>query len=296
MSPHADFGAIAHAFLGSPYFWSQTLPLFAVALACLAGLVLIARRALKRARARGARQHGPRDLLRGEGGSAEAMDFVLTFPIALLLLLVFVQLMLGLHASLVVHYAAYSAARAARAAYWDITPNDIVGLQAASNLVDNDTILKQKDMQTWRLLLPANETNARNRALTAARLAIMAGIPSAQQPTAGVPAASAGATMYRSVVALKVRPGPALNKAGYAYNGSGLKVSIAPADRFVNKLNTGLIPFFGGGIDGLRVAALPVRATVSYAFPLRMPVARYFGTRGADGRYYRVLSAQAEVL
>lgn len=290
MSPQADLGGIAHAFLGSPYFWSQTLPLLGGCLACFAVLAAVTLRAARKARIRA------RELLRSERGSAEAMDFVLTFPIVLLLVLVFVQLMFGLHASLVVHYAAYSAARAARAAYWDFTILDIRTLQSIGALIDNETVLKQKDMQQWRLLEQLNKQNAANRALTAARLAIMAGIPSAQRGTANVPGGSAGAAMLKSVVGLKAKSVAATNKTAYAYSGSGLKVSIAPADRYVRALNQGLIPFFGGGIDGLRVAALPMRATVSYSFPLRMPVARYFGKRSATGAYFRVLTAQAEVL
>ena len=107
MNGATDLPDIVRSFAHAGSFWRETVPLFAASLALLgAALALLV---FRWRRTGGAARL--RSLAAGEAGAAEAMDFVLTFPIVMLVAFLLVQLLMGAHASLVVHYAAYSAAR-----------------------------------------------------------------------------------------------------------------------------------------------------------------------------------------
>ncbi len=98
--------AIAH----SPGLWSQAV---LYSFSALAGLILASLTLffyLRRHRAR----RVLRSLHRDTSGVAAIMDFTLVLPIFVMIVLLTLQLALMANASVVVHYAAYSAARAAK--------------------------------------------------------------------------------------------------------------------------------------------------------------------------------------
>jgi hypothetical protein len=109
--------------LGSTTFWRETVPLLGAFASCLVALVLLLRVRLRRH----TRRHSLRALVADRAGTATAVDFVLTLPIFVFLMFALLQFALLINGSLVVHYAAYHAARAAKAhavnmenAYWEL--------------------------------------------------------------------------------------------------------------------------------------------------------------------------------
>lgn len=93
--------------INSASFWQQTAFYFCLSVFCLAlaALLLFLRR-----------QHltSLTKIFQDRSGAAVAVDFTLTIPIFMVLILFMVQLALLANASLIVHYSAYNAARSAR--------------------------------------------------------------------------------------------------------------------------------------------------------------------------------------
>ncbi len=275
---------MARAFATSPSFWQQTVPLAASALLiliALSGFLTVRVRQSARFN-RGAR--GASDLLRGEHGSAQAMDFVLTFPIALLVVYLFLQFLMAAQASLVVHYAAYSAARAARTMYWDMSVDEVRAEQFRERTGANVDFVRAN---YWRELRRRNEPRARTRANVAARVALMAAVPSSQRTSA--PVSADAAVVLKEIASLHRLTVAARNKAAYAFVSSNVRVQVRVAPRYENAQQ-----MFNPG--PIQVRALPIEASVVFRFPLRMPVGRFFGTRTPAGGYYRELSAQVTLI
>lgn len=240
-------------------FWEQTLPMFAVALALLVGGTwFMASRFGKNGAAR------VRALSRNESGSAEAMDFVLTFPLVTFTALLFVQLLMGGHASLVVHYSAYSAARAARAAFFDMTVTDITELRAQLEFTDKPVL---------QLIFGNHQGDADKLADTAARIALMNAVPTAVKYN-GAPSGAARIMLNRTVRILGNRK-PTAKKAAYAFDPAMAMVTVSIIGKYEQ------IAKFRG-LQGERVDAMPVRAHVDFLYPLVMPVvSKIFGKNGA---------------
>lgn len=106
MAAFVGDGAFWSAVVRSATFWTTTVAWAATTLALAAGIMgmglLMARR----------RRLG--DLVRDESGAAGAMEFTLTAPIFFVASMLIVQYGVFANDSLIVHYAAYSAARSAR--------------------------------------------------------------------------------------------------------------------------------------------------------------------------------------
>lgn len=285
MSDGASLLEIARAFATSPSFWQQTVPLSACALASLGALIAFMVLRMRRARRRVSR------LVHSEHGSAQAMDFVLTFPIALLVMYLFIQFLMAAQASLVVHYAAYVAARTARTMYWDVSVDEVRAEQVRERLLgDNDTSRRQY----WRVIRSRNEGRARSRAAIAARVALMAAVP-ASQVTPGRVSADA-AVVLKEVnslsprTALRIRSEAGRNKAIYAFVPANARIVVDVDAQY----ERALLIFQAG--SGPRVRALPIQAEVTFRYPLRMPVGRFFGTPAPGGGYYRDLEARVVLL
>jgi hypothetical protein len=252
----------------APSFWEQTVPLFAAALVLFAGAAGFV---VSRYRASAARL---RALSRHESGSAEAMDFVLTFPILLFVTFMFVQLLLGAHASLVVHYSAYSAARAARTVLFDMSVSDVNWLRVNKDVTD--TLL-------WQPSLMGRQGRVRELANTAARLALMNAVPTAVKYNAAPQ--GAGLIMWRKTVPLFVRGTATRKKAAYAFADGNAKVDVQVINSYQNLA-------VGRAARGEQIVAIPVRARVTFRYPLVMPaVSRVFGTNGVY-----VMSAEVTLL
>jgi len=279
MSSPQNMWDLAQVFAHSPSFWSQTMPLIVATLACASAIV-----ALLIWRTRALRVANPRrrPFARDEGGSAQAMDFVLTFPIALLVGLLFIQFLMAAQASLVVHYAAYCAARTARTIYWDMSVSHITSVQMTGDIFGG-----LGRAQGWRVLKSRNEARARAKAAISARTALMAAVPSSQVTPGATPAD--GALVLKEIGLLNVRTVAARNKANYAFAASNVTVRVEVSPAF----SRGAL---ASNLSGLRVDALPIHAQVTFRYPLRMPVGRLLGTRALNGSYYREMTAHVQVI
>jgi hypothetical protein len=267
MNGAADTSEFISALVHAGTFWKQTVPLFAVA--CL---LLIGGAWFVRARCQASGTRRLRAMAGNDSGSAEAMDFVLTFPIVLFVTFMFVQLLLGGHASLVVHYSAYQAARAARTAFFDVTKTDIWELRYAT--------LAKDDPPFPPAIFHDYQGEADRAADTAARVALMNAVSSAVKYD--VAPTGIGQIMYLHTGGLFGRRNFTRKKAAYAFVPENVRVEVSLVDSY--RLN-----YWTKALAGEHVAAYPVRARVTFRYPLIMPaVKRIFGTNG-------VYSMSAEV-
>jgi len=210
-------------------------------------------------------------------GSSVAVDFVLTLPIFLTLLLLIVQYALMSHTALLVHYAAYSAARSARVWMWDapdmrLWPRPIPGLRNPASRIN-----------------PSPEVQI--RAETAARFALIAASPadkSIQKSPIQMPVSVLNA--LAKTAGLDGREQVLMNKAAYAFDPANTRVEVRPA---VSTENQPGIEF-----DLKQPAdAWPVTATVSFRMALDMPIAsRLLGKPRGDGSYYESSTAEVTLL
>lgn len=103
-------GPFSIIFSASPTFLTQTIPfVFGATSGLIAAFVLLAR-LVSRHRVRSELRSLHRDIR----GVAAIMDFTLVLPIFVMIILLTLQLALMANASILVHYSAYSAARAAK--------------------------------------------------------------------------------------------------------------------------------------------------------------------------------------
>jgi len=210
-------------------------------------------------------------------GSSVAIDFVLTLPIFLTLLLLIVQYALMSHTALLVHYAAYSAARSARVWMWD-----------------------KQDMRPWPRPVPALRTpvslrnispEVQQRAETAARFALIAASPadvSIQRSPTRMPHSILSA--MAKVSGLDGRELALRNKAAYAFDPSNTIVEIKPALSSLNQP--------GIEVDAAQPGdAWAVTASVTFRMSLDMPIAaRLLGKPRGDGSYYETSTAEVTLL
>ena len=200
------------------------------------------------------RRPRPRRLASDTRGAAAAVDFMLTMPIFIVFVSLAVQFAVALNATLVVHYAAYSAARSARA--W-------VAEEAATSILPVQLIPFNR---------PVSDDVAR-RAESAARMALVAVSPAdpgiAHQGSAPV------GTMrgIASAAGLAPRGDAFAAKAGYAFDPRNSTIEVEA--RFRNgapevtasieyRVHTGILAGRVLGSDrGDGVRSLPATASVT---------------------------------
>ncbi|MFT7459835.1 MAG: hypothetical protein ACI909_002518 [Planctomycetota bacterium] len=145
------------------------------------------------------------NLLLDDRGSATAIDFTITIPLYLFLLMVIVQLAILANGALIVHYSAYSAARSARVWMWD-----------------RDTFLipEIKGIGLHTSLLRKNKSReVVNRVERAARTALIPASPvNAELATGGVNVPTSAIRQMAVSAGMSGRAAPLLNKARYAFN------------------------------------------------------------------------------
>lgn len=201
-----------------------------------------------------ARRLAPRPLGADESGAAAAVDFTLTLPVFIVFVSLSVQFAVLLDATLIVHYAAYSAARSAR-------------------------VWVAESIASSPLPVPGSapgvpiSTRTRQRARSAASLALVAASPSdpdiASQGSGapvGTLAALAGAA------GLPARAASLQAKARYAFDPRNTQVEIEARMRdgaplvtahVEYRVHTGILAGrFLGRDRGDGVRSLPARATV----------------------------------
>jgi hypothetical protein len=276
----------------APTFWRQTIP-YALTAACSLGLLLwiVIRK-----------WRPPRVLRRlmGESGAAEAVDMVLTFPWVLMLAFLFVQFAIAANASLIVHYAAYVAARAARVHSWERSPLYIQSLIELSNRENPGSVLNGPAGLSG--LYELNDT-ACVAAADAARFALAAASPANTDFVYDAPGTTgcAGSNAYASlndyssgIQALVPEANPAgiNNKLAYAFSPQNTIVALSPPDIGA------LFGAFSQVGANFRVDSLPMVANVSFRFVTSLPIPPgIMGSFiGPDGRRCWWMTAKVEVL
>lgn len=289
-----------HALLASTTFWQQTVVLATGALGSLIALVWIAMRLASRQPRRRTR------LALDERGAAEAVDFVLTFPLLLGFMFLFVQFVMAANASLIVHYAAFAAARAARVHLWERTPGFIQAyIQGQRGGWLNGT--NQQGI-TMAMLSAQNYWPACQAAADAARLVLIAAAPSGipwkgpnyefTPPGNSVDCYGSSAQAHKGDYILQIvqlvpqaLPNAIAAKAAYAFSNVNTLVTIQVTEP------PGV--FTTGDLDpGFRVDALPVAATVKFRYTptLPLPAMPAVTQLGPDGRLSSWMTATVEVL
>jgi len=214
-----------------------------------------------------------RDLHQHQGGAAAAVDFVLTFPVVLIILFVVVQFMLLLNDALIVHYAAYQGARSARVWMWDFDPRRFLSVDLP--LMNNPIALRN-----------LNSGEVRDQVERATRFALIPAAPAAGGGSGPVPAQALNAAAQ--VAGADGRAEVLRRKAGYAFDPANSQVSYGvatPMDR---------VEF---GLDLLKQGdAWPVKVEVSFRVRLEVPVVRIFGSSAGDGNYYTTIKAEMVLL
>jgi hypothetical protein len=256
------------ALVASPTFYG-TVVLWGLACLAGAGALVAAVWRLRRQQIRW------RALSPDERGSATAADFVLTLPFFLVVVLWVIQFGIMANDALIVHYAAYSAARSARVWMWDRQMVRIPGVD--ERILNNPVVRRNRDPEVQR------------RVERAARFALIAASP------ADPAVRSAGGTVPRRVLRAVAAEGGRpdrrdvlTRKARYAF---------APENSTVRfDIVREISPYPDILFDYFKPAdAWPVTAEVRYRMHLAIPAAWVLGERG-NGHFYRWVDAKVTLL
>ena len=254
---HYSPAEFASVLLASPTFLPAVALWGGLCLACFVLAAALLQRMSRRVRWR--------SLHSDVRGAAAAVDFVLTLPFFLTVVLLSIQFAVLLNASMIVHYSAFAAARSARVWVMESTADDlnIVGSMIPDMISD---------------MIPSGAPNvsqeARQRAEDAARFALIAASPadpeirsSGETPPQRVleQMASAGGLPDRSDVLLQ--------KARYAFDPRNSSVEIEPS-----------------------AGSAEVTVTVVFHQPCGILIGRVFGTDRGDGVYYTPITAEVTLL
>ncbi len=233
------------AIAGAPTLWQ---PLTGFALGALASLGVALWPLLRMQRRRSG------SLAHDERGAAAAVDFVLTLPIFITFVSLAIQFAVLLNATLVIHYAAFSAARSARA--W------VVEEAATSPL----------PLSSLPIAMPVSG-EVRQHAESAARMALVAVSPSDPEIAHGGSAPEQTMRAIATAGGLQARGDAFVAKAGYAFDPQNSTVEVEARWRngapevtasVSYRIHTGILAGRALGSDrGDGVRALPARAEVT---------------------------------
>ncbi|MFT4824327.1 MAG: Flp pilus assembly protein TadG [Halioglobus sp.] len=280
----------------APSFWHETIPIAVATLGCLAVVIFLVvwrsaksgRGALLRARA----------LPKDTGGAATVSDFALTIPIFIMVLFLMLQLALMANASLIIHYSAYSAARAAKTHLLDMDNAfmelECCGVKLAAAGLGALTLYQA---------VSGSDDDVRQKIRTAAAFPLIALAPGkkeyAANRTSSVNFTDIGMSAYLTVLTEgdDNRSEYLLEKAKYAFDNRYTKVEYGtPLEEMLSSL---------GDLDGdnlglaagqvaehgqialklaeliknspasavARITTIPVYADVNFRFPLLVPYA-----------------------
>lgn len=251
--------AFLWALRDSPTFLSELLGLGAIAAAVtiLAALPLAAR--LRR------RRRAVAGLHRSTAGVVLAADLILIMIPLMVIILVLLQTLWLMRETVIVHYAAFNAARSARVHLCPPLPESTVVLM----------------MQTMR---KAGCTNDTGKAEFAARMSLISA-----SPPWGIPCTGRCDVPERAIRAIAGNAGArpqadaVVDQARYAF------------DRDNVTLTVGFDPAYPGAFAS-RSPAVPVRARLGFRHYVIYGLGPMFGTRRADGYYYRASEAEVTVL
>ncbi len=250
---------LVQALYASPTFGPAIA--FAFALFCMALLALFAIVALlRRRRVRVDLKALPRDT----GGVALALDLVLVLVPTITITLVMLQSLWLMRETVILHYAAYNAARSARVYICPDMAQTIgaYGLQATGKL---------------------GCTGDRSKAEEAARLALVSAGPpweipcqsNCRIPEKALRAISGQTGTGKIYAALEVQ-------ARYAFDPPNVKLTVEPDPRWRFAMPKGETP--------------PMRARLTFRHYVLYGLGPAFGTKRPDGYYYRETTAEVTLL
>lgn len=239
--------------LDSPTFLASIAGFGVLALVCAAAAYYLAARMLRRTKARGLHQN--------QSGSAVAVDFVLVLPLFLILISMLLQLAMLMNGSMIVHYAAYSAARSAR----------VFAFEEAD-----------MDLKVWTSKPLLDQGGVREKAERAARFALMAASPSNSSISGLDQSSWIGTLTDNSELAnLGTKADAMRAKAAYAFDPANSKVELeVKSEEFA----------------GVALAAHYIEATVDFEFYLPLfPAMVFQPVTERQGRYFRTIHATMRV-
>jgi hypothetical protein len=256
--PPAEFASVL---LASPTFLPAVALWGGLCLACFVLAASLFRRMSRRVRWR--------SLHSDVRGAAAAVDFVLTLPFFLTVVLLSVQFAVLLNASMIVHYSAFAAARSARVWVVESTADN---LNLLGDPIPDSTPFG--DLNPFGTPFVSQE--ARQRAEDAARFALIAASPADPEIR------SSGGTPPQGVLAqmaaagdLPDRSDALLQKARYAFDPRNSSVEIE---------------------HSILARSAEVTATVVFHQPCGILIGRVFGTDRGDGVYYTPITAEVTLL
>lgn len=271
MNPYWADREFLAALGASPTFWPLFLEWGGAALGLLGVLGALLRWL---GRGRGRRL----DRLGGdERGSAGVIDFMLTFPIFFALVLIVVQIFVVLNDFLIVHYAAYSAARSARVWLWDVE------LPRVGSLGSGQGFHNPLVHRNW------NKEEVRRQVGHAARMALIPAAPAAIEVPSQPKDLPEGA--IRALVQAGGRAqslAPLLRQARYAFDPANSQVEFGLVDLKQHPQMAVDLVKWGD--------AWPVTAQVTFRLYLAIPVAQYLGQDRGDGHFIRPVTAEVTLL
>lgn len=226
------------------------------------------------------RMHRLAGLRRDCRGSASAVDFTMTFPFFMFMMLLIVQSAMVVNTSLIVHYAAYAAARSAKVWAWDTSL-----VAARLERLAEQQIGTKRGRANARFAL--NGQRARANARKAARYALIAASPVSPRapsspgtmPTAALAGIARGSGMSG-------REGALIQQARYAFDPANSTVDISR-------------PPITQQLDWFQNAdanSWPLQAKVEYRMRLGVPIVNALLGNAGSGGYYRWLEAEIVLL
>ncbi|NCC26613.1 MAG: hypothetical protein EOM22_00295 [Gammaproteobacteria bacterium] len=218
---------------------------------------------------------GLRELHRRRDASASVVGFVLVMPFILVLVLVFAQLTMLLNKALLVHYAAYSAARSARVWMWDFDPFDW-RVRLGGRFYVNPAVLQDRGDQV------------RAEVEAAARFALIPAAPVSGPTDQGGAVPDAVLRRLAQAGGLAGRAEVLIRQARYAFDPANSQIAFTTV---TDPRRPDLVRDLTQPGD-----AWPVHARVRFRARLDLPVVRFFGSAGGDGDWYTAINAEMVLL
>lgn len=271
--------------LNTETFWQQTLVYLLGALFCASSLFL-----LVIWRWRFFKPDGFRKLIHSESGAAVAVDFTLTIPIFMSLILFMIQLALMANASLIVHYAAFSGARAAKVwmvekdhGFAELDCCGVSGFAAIDSFIGLVGEFRGDD-----------ETARRVRVAVSVPLVSI----SPANPRFGPrnPGSAFNASQMSELFGI-IRPqnkDMLMRKAHYAFDESNTKIEYGLLDEDLFQSGLDLAGILGDVPVG-SIASLPVHTEVSYRYTLIIPLAAALFNNDDSQPYARLMTAKVSL-
>jgi len=206
-------------------------------------------------------------------GTAAAVDFTLTFPVIWFFTACVVQFTFLANGAVIVHYAAYAAARSARVYSFEY-----------------DNAISDHEKKSGYPMV--NTSTLRKRVETAARFALIAASTS-NTTYSTPPLPQSVVRAIASAAGDRAREDPLMRKAAYAFDPSNSKIEFSRPVPI--GATCGLPP--GSGLDITAPnACQPVTATVEFRLPLTIPGGQMIADECEDDVCYKLTRATVSLI